>query len=185
MDKLNGSVNKWELKTVEKKFLHGGDQANFKYLLTNGDIVFSCDGIEYKGPLQKIVDTLNAAESPAFRSRRETSEDFSHAIVKLYAVTSVALCRVIRQTGYDHNSGVVWKTRFAKEKDSESNALPKDIFIMGVGLNKTESETICFFLPLKKWDECWFARELEQTPFPMNSEETIPVDQLIKLLDAL
>lgn len=73
MDATNREEKKWELKTVEKKYLHASQQANFKYLLTNGDIVFSCDGIEYKGPLEKIVDTLNAADK---LSRKLTPDEF-------------------------------------------------------------------------------------------------------------
>lgn len=178
MDATN--VSKWEVVLTSEKSEHSPFAC---YGITNGSIFLDADTAGNKEDLQGIVDTLNAADKPVLKLTRD---EFYMSMVEFYTLLSIALCRVIRQTGHDQNTGVVWKSKIpdalATAKDV---AFQHDLFLLGIGLNKPENETIYFFLPLAKWEDCWFARELTEPPFNMQEGERVNARNIMELINSL
>lgn len=66
----------------------------------------------------------------------------------------IALCRKLSQI---HYKGFIWMSKLHSDGSKFDGW-----FVLGIG--KEKGEQITYHLPESKWDECYFAEELEKAP---------------------
>ncbi len=86
----------------------------------------------------------------------------------------MALCRVLRT----HVEASVWKSKL-----HDDGVMYRGHFIMGCRFN--ELETITYHLPLKYWDKCWFAVELEKAPEWDGHTSDDVINRLIRFVEII
>ncbi len=66
----------------------------------------------------------------------------------------MALCRIIRQTGLEAETGAIWRS-----KKYPLGQPISDGFILGMGPNP-DGKSMVYKLDITLWDECYFAKEI-------------------------
>lgn len=89
----------------------------------------------------------------------------------------IALCRIIRKTNIEADTGLVWKSLC----QSGGQTLDDRYFVLGIGINS--AEPLFFYLPMERWEECYFAKELPACPLPTDIPPTL--DQIRQSLSNL
>lgn len=64
----------------------------------------------------------------------------------------IALCRIVRKTNLTADVGMVWITRVG---------ILGNYFLLGIGKGIKDSEGMCLLLCADRWDDCYFATEVE------------------------
>jgi hypothetical protein len=84
--------------------------------------------------------------------------------------TYITLCRLIRQCNLTADTGV-WRCR----KDFFGLGLSKEF---SLGMGTTPASIIYYQLPLERWDDCYFAKEMDHFYAFLRSEDDMPPDIL-------
>lgn len=85
--------------------------------------------------------------------------DGDHTFGELYEhrrVLFIALCKLAHRS-LDKYQYPVWRTRFHSDGSSHEGW-----FVLGIG--EKRGDQITYHLPIKYWENCWFAREIEKAP---------------------
>ena len=67
----------------------------------------------------------------------------------------IALCKVVHYS--DKYEFPVWRSKLHSDGSSFDGW-----FVLGIGFKK--GEQITYHLPIKDWEKCWFAKELDKAP---------------------
>lgn len=92
--------------------------------------------------------------------------------LKLSNELFIALARQIRVAGMEADIGQVWKTKRNANKSTNPN-----FFILGIGMSKIQQ--IERIIPISRWDDCYFAKEIEKSP-PFHKTELVELIEVLK-----
>ena len=80
------------------------------------------------------------------------------ALVEMPIDLFITLCRIIRKTHIEADTGGVWRSL----QNDNGHPAPAGCFYMGIG--QTPDHPLFFLIPLNRWEETYFAKELATAP---------------------
>lgn len=86
----------------------------------------------------------------------------------------ITLCRIIKTARLEQDIGIVWRSKNVAE-----GAELQDHFIMGIAVE--QGKQISCLLTIDRWEDCYFAKQLEYPPEHDGHDSEIILERLKKI----